>query len=233
MLLSGVALGIAAGIAFGGDWRRLSTFTLYLWPLLIVGAGLRLVGEIVPTSPLAVYFFGLLCIAVVAARNYRLPGAALISVGTFSNVVVVLLNAGMPVDMATAREIDALPRQTGLHIELGPGTIFPFLWLQAAPEEVAGRHEMRSTNFALFWLAQRAGQKAVGTITAAIDNDPDTEVKKKAVFALSQFPKDEGVPMLIQVAKTNSNPAVRKQAMFWLAQSKDPRAIDFFAQILK
>jgi len=26
---------------------------------------------------------------------------------------------------------------------------------------------------------------------------------------------------------------VRKQAMFWLGQSRDPRAIDFFAEILK
>ena len=58
-------------------------------------------------------------------------------------------------------------------------------------------------------------------------------MKKKAVFALSQFPKDEGVPLLIRVARTNTNPAVRKQAMFWLAQSKDQRAIDFFAEVLK
>jgi hypothetical protein len=86
---------------------------------------------------------------------------------------------------------------------------------------------------ALFWLAQRAGAKAVGTITAAIENDPDTEVKKKAVFALSQLPRDEGVPLLIQQARTNRNPAVRKQAMFWLGQSKDPRALKFFEEILK
>lgn len=86
---------------------------------------------------------------------------------------------------------------------------------------------------ALFWLAQRAGQKAVGTITSAIENDPDTEVKKKAVFALSQLPKDEGVPLLIQQARTNKNPAVRKQAMFWLGQSKDPRALKFFEEILR
>ena len=86
---------------------------------------------------------------------------------------------------------------------------------------------------ALFWLAQRAGQKAVGTITAAIENDPDTEVKKKAVFALSQLPKDEGVPLLIQQARTNKNAAVRKQAMFWLGQSKDPRALKFFEEILR
>ena len=127
MLVSGVIAGIAAGIAFGGDWRRLSTFTLHLWPLLVVGAGLRLLGYVVPTSPLAVYFIGLFCVAVVAARNYRLPGAALISVGTFSNVIVVLLNSGMPVDMRLAAEIDALPPPNGLHIPLDPGTIFPFL----------------------------------------------------------------------------------------------------------
>ncbi len=85
---------------------------------------------------------------------------------------------------------------------------------------------------ALFWLAQTAGRKVAGDITAAIDNDPDTDVKKRAVFALSQLPKDEGIPLLIKVAKTNQNAAVRKQAMFWLGQSKDQRALDFFAEIL-
>jgi HEAT repeat protein len=85
---------------------------------------------------------------------------------------------------------------------------------------------------ALFWLAQKAGQKAMTAITGAIDNDPDTEVKKKAVFALSQMPKDEGVPKLIEVAKTNRNREVRKQAMFWLGQSNDPRALQFFEEVL-
>ena len=91
----------------------------------------------------------------------------------------------------------------------------------------------QSKGNALFWLAQRAGMKAVGTITAAIENDPDTKVKERAVFALSQLPKDEGVPLLIQQARSNKNPVVRKQAMFWLGQSRDPRAIEFFAEILK
>ena len=85
---------------------------------------------------------------------------------------------------------------------------------------------------ALFWLAQKAGQKAMGAITGAIENDPDTDVKKKAVFALSQMPKDEGVPKLIEVAKTNRNREVQKQAMFWLGQSNDPRALEFFEQVL-
>jgi HEAT repeat protein len=85
---------------------------------------------------------------------------------------------------------------------------------------------------ALFWLAQKAGKKAASTITGAIDNDPDTEVKKKAVFALSQMPKDEGVPKLIEVAQSNRNLEVRKQAMFWLGQSNDPRALEFFEKML-
>jgi len=85
----------------------------------------------------------------------------------------------------------------------------------------------------LFWLGQRAGEQALATISNAIVDDPDTEVKKKAVFALSQMPKDEGVPKLIEVARTNRNPQVRKQAYFWLGQTHDPRAVAFFEEILK
>ena len=106
----------------------------------------------------------------------------------------------------------------------------------AAPALVSLAREHASASVrgeAIFWVAQLASQKAVGTITAAIENDPDTDVKKRAVFALSQLPKSEGVPLLINVARKNANPAVRKQAMFWLGQSKDPRAMEFFAEILK
>jgi hypothetical protein len=86
---------------------------------------------------------------------------------------------------------------------------------------------------ALFWVAQRAGAKAMDAVSNAIDNDPDTEVKKKAVFALSQMPKDEGVPKMIDVARNNRNPEVRRQAMFWLGQSGDPRALQFFEEVLR
>ncbi len=80
---------------------------------------------------------------------------------------------------------------------------------------------------------RRPASKAAAAITERIEQDPDTEVKKKAVFALSQLPKDEGVPLLHQGRAHPHQPAVRKQAMFWLGQSKDPRALDFFAEVLK
>lgn len=99
---------------------------------------------------------------------------------------------------------------------------------------IARTHPMSNTrNDALFWLGQRAGdQLAAGAIAEAIEKDPDTDVRKRAVFALSQLPKDDSVPTLIDVAKHNRNAAVRQQAMFWLGQSGDPRALRFFEDVL-
>jgi HEAT repeat protein len=86
---------------------------------------------------------------------------------------------------------------------------------------------------ALFWIARRAESQAAGIISQAIDNDPDVEVKKQAVFALSQLPRDEGIPLLIKLARSHTHPIVRKQSMFWLGQSKDPRALTFFEEVLR
>jgi len=91
--------------------------------------------------------------------------------------------------------------------------------------------QTRST--ALFWVSQRAGERAAATITESIERDPDAQVKRQAVFALSQLPHDESVPRLIDLAKNNRNPEVRKQAMFWLGQSQDPRALTFFEEVLR
>jgi hypothetical protein len=114
----------------------------------------------------------------------------------------------------------------GLSVSKAPGALTALL--NAARND----QSRRVRGQALFWLAQKAGKEAVAAIANAIDNDPDTDVKKKAVFALSQLPKDEGVPKLIDIARSHRNPEVRKQAMFWLGQSNDPRAVQFFEDIL-
>jgi hypothetical protein len=114
----------------------------------------------------------------------------------------------------------------GLSVSKAPAALATLL------STARGDKSTRVRGQALFWLAQRAGREALAALTNAIDNDPETEVKKKAVFALSQLPKDEGVPKLIEVARTNRNPEVKKQAMFWLGQSHDPRAVQFFEEIL-
>jgi HEAT repeat protein len=86
---------------------------------------------------------------------------------------------------------------------------------------------------ALFWLGQRAGKRSLEVLGNVVEkSDDDTEVQKQAVFAISQRPKDEAVPLLIKIARTHPKAAVRKQAMFWLGQTGDERALEFFKEIL-
>jgi hypothetical protein len=107
---------------------------------------------------------------------------------------------------------------------------------EAIPMVARIAHDDKSTKVrsqALFWLAQRAGKQiSEAAIRQAIDNEPETQVKKKAVFALTQMKNGDGVPLLIEIARTNRNAVVRKEAMFWLGQSKDARATQFFEELL-
>jgi hypothetical protein len=87
---------------------------------------------------------------------------------------------------------------------------------------------------AVFWLGQAAGNEAAkGLDSIAADGGGDIEIRKQAVFALSQRPADEGVPILIRIARSNRHPELRKTALFWLGQSEDPRALTLFEEILR
>lgn len=106
----------------------------------------------------------------------------------------------------------------------------------AVPAMLAAARDDKSTRVrgqALFWVAQRAEARiSEDAIRRAIEQDPETAVKKKAVFALTQIPRGEGTPMLIEVARSHKNDAVRKEAMQWLGRSKDSRALKFFEDVL-
>lgn len=184
MLASGVVAGIIAGVAFGGDWRRLATFSLKLWPVLVLAVGLRLVGAFAfPDAPLALYLISLLGVAVVACWNWRVPGALLIAVGTSLNLIVAALNAGMPYDPVLAAAVGARPPSDALHVLLRSDTRLEFLsdvipvgpihsvfslgdFLNAlggflipfmwlqAPAQANAAKTPRSPNFAFFWAAQ-------------------------------------------------------------------------------
>ncbi len=88
-------------------------------------------------------------------------------------------------------------------------------------------------NQSVFWLGQAAGDAATANLKdIVLDNGVDREVREQAVFALSQRPREEGIPALISVARTNKDPEIRKKALFWLGQSHDPRALDLFEELL-
>lgn len=84
---------------------------------------------------------------------------------------------------------------------------------------------------AIFWLGQRAGEKAAGELRRAVDEDPEDAVREHAVFAISQLPRERSVPLLVELVR-HKRPAVRKKAVFWLAQTGDPRALAAIEEIL-
>ena len=67
----------------------------------------------------------------------------------------------------------------------------------------------------------------VGCGTGEVTLLAKTRAKDGKVYGIDPAPE------MIDVARKNQNPAVRKQAIFWLGQSRDPRALEFFTELLK
>ena len=97
------------------------------------------------------------------------------------------------------------------------------------------RNDSRPRNIregATFWLGQLAEEPATRGLSELVgDAAIDREVRKSAIFALSQR-RGEGVPALINVVRTSRDPELRKNALFWLANSRDPRALDLIEELL-
>lgn len=86
---------------------------------------------------------------------------------------------------------------------------------------------------AVFWVSQAAEAAATRGLDELVGEDAtNREVRESAVFALSQRPREEGVPVLIRIAESHRDPEIRKKAIFWLGQSNDPRALALFEQLL-
>jgi HEAT repeat protein len=91
---------------------------------------------------------------------------------------------------------------------------------------------------ALFWLSRFASAAVAGRRNDPFAEHDDAaddaeELKTHAVFVLSQLPRGEGIPQLLDVARSNASWRVRSQAMFWLGQSGDSRAISLFESVLR
>jgi HEAT repeat protein len=85
----------------------------------------------------------------------------------------------------------------------------------------------------VFWLGQAAGAQVLEELAdLAQAENVNRDIQEHAVFALSQLRGDEGIPPLLVIARTHRDPHVRKNAMFWLGQSDDARAMALFEEIL-
>jgi hypothetical protein len=88
---------------------------------------------------------------------------------------------------------------------------------------------------ATFWLSRFAAAAASGHPNNVLDDDEPTgadDLRTHAVFVLSQLPHNEGIPPLLDLARTGKTQSARSSALFWLGQSGDSRALDLFESLL-
>ena len=75
---------------------------------------------------------------------------------------------------------------------------------------------------ALFLVSQQRTPETANILMNAARNDPDPEVREKAVFWLSQVPGS--TPLLEEILKGNADEDIKEQALFALSQQSEPRA---------
>jgi hypothetical protein len=95
------------------------------------------------------------------------------------------------------------------------------------------RDDHRPTEFkrsVMVWLSNAVSEHL--GILDDVDRTDDDELRSQAVFIVSQRPRNESIPTLIDVAKTPKHPSARKAAIYWLGQTGDPRAVDVYADLL-
>ena len=115
--------------------------------------------------------------------------------------------------------------------------------MEALLVEVKEDASVKVRGKAQFWLAQMAANKIqanagvdpriAATLGDEARNDPNASLRKSAVFALSRMPDDQGIPKLIEVANTAPDVATRREAIFWLGQKKDSRALAYLEKIVR
>jgi len=84
---------------------------------------------------------------------------------------------------------------------------------------------------ALFWAGQSG--VAISALSGLYDRIGDAELKDAIIFALSQRQSDKGaMDKLFDIAKSDKDAEMRKKAIFWLGQSRDPRVQQFLMDLI-
>ena len=97
----------------------------------------------------------------------------------------------------------------------------------------SGNDNLEVQKQAIRLLGERAGKKSFEFLSATAQSaEGNTEVQLQAVRAISERHSEESVPILIKIARSHPNQLVRKQAIRSLGESGDPRAVEFFREVL-
>lgn len=85
----------------------------------------------------------------------------------------------------------------------------------------------------VFWAGQFAADELLDALRGVVEDEgEDQSVRDQAIFALSQRPEEESVPLLMELARTAPHLKSRRTALFWLAQHDTAEVGEFFAAII-
>jgi TolA-binding protein len=98
--------------------------------------------------------------------------------------------------------------------------------------EVAGdaNEPIDARKSAIFWLSQSGA--ALPELFTLYDRMADREIREQLIFAYSQRRERGAVDKLVEIARSDPDRELRKKAIFWLGQSKDPRVPQIIEDIL-
>jgi HEAT repeat protein len=84
---------------------------------------------------------------------------------------------------------------------------------------------------ALFWAGQ--GGASMTDLASLYGSFEDREMKDHLIFVYSQREEPAALDKLLEIARRDSDPDLRKKALFWLGQSEDPRAAKALQDIVE
>jgi HEAT repeat protein len=102
-------------------------------------------------------------------------------------------------------------------------------WLITVARDSSQGLEMRKQ--ALFWAGQ-AGVP-IAELVGLYGNVRDQGMREQLVFVYSQRDEPAALNKLIEIAKRDPNPELRKRALFWLGQSEDSRAVEALQEVIE
>jgi tetratricopeptide (TPR) repeat protein len=89
-------------------------------------------------------------------------------------------------------------------------------------------------NNAVFWIGQSRVANRVGLLDDIYKNSMDnSKIRQQVLYALNQTREPQAVTMIGNIASTDPDIEVRKQAVFWLEHSKSPEANQALEKLLQ
>jgi hypothetical protein len=133
-----ISIGLA--LARGGRLLNLSEVKLRAWPLLVLGFGMQVAADRIPTdrswshdAAVTLVILSFIPLITIAWLNRHEAGMWLVGLGVFMNFTVIAVNGGMPVlpeaaSLGLGRDITAVDFDAlSKHVLLDEGTRLAFL----------------------------------------------------------------------------------------------------------